>query len=117
MHYTLLIYEDEQASGKNENSPAFQDLVRQHMAFSAELARTGVRVGGAGLKSAAFATTIRNAKGGRTVHDGPFAESKEQVGGYYVINVPDLDAAIEVAKRMPLAEGSAVEIRPTLGGE
>ena len=115
MQYALLIYEDEQATGKNEGGPAFLDLVKQHMAFSPKLREQGVQIGGAGLKGTASATTVRRTNGSRTIHDGPFAESKEQLGGFYVIEVPDLDAAIDIARRMPLADGGSVEIRPLLG--
>lgn len=120
MQYALLIYEDEQVTEKNEGGAVFQDLVRRHMAFSPTLRERGVQVGGAGLKGTTTATTVRARPGGgpdagRTLHDGPFAETKEQLGGFYLIDVPDLDAAIEVARRIPLADGGAIEIRPVLG--
>jgi hypothetical protein len=115
MQYALLIYENENAMGKNEGGAAFMDILKQHIAFSSELRAKGIQTGGAGLKGTATATTVRQAKGTRTVHDGPFAESKEQLGGFYLIDVPDLDAAIDVARRMPLAEGGSIEIRPVLG--
>jgi hypothetical protein len=82
------------------------------MAFAPELG--SARVGGAGLKGTAAATTVRAGNGSRTVHDGPFAETKEQLGGFYLIDVPDLDAAIAIAKKLPLSRGGAVEIRPLL---
>ncbi len=115
MQYALLIYEDEEALGKNEGGPAFLELVKQHMAFSPPLREKGIQVGGAGLKGTVSATTIRRLNGSRTIHDGPFADSKEQLGGIYLIEVPDLDAAIDIATRMPLADGGSVEIRPLLG--
>jgi hypothetical protein len=83
------------------------------MAFSRELG--AVRVGGAGLKSTPSATTVRTTKGKQSIHDGPFAESKEQLGGYYLIDVPDLDAAIAVAKKVPVLQDGSIEIRPVLG--
>src|SRR5918998_4756439 len=110
MQYALLIYENEDAIGKNEGGAAFMDILKQHMAFSTELRAKGVQTGGAGLKGAATATTIRESRGARTTHDGPFSETKEQLGGFYLIDVPDLDAAIDVAKRMPLADGGSIEI-------
>ncbi len=115
MQYALLIYEDEQAMGKNEGGPAFMELVQQHMAFSPELRAKGIQIGGAGLKGTNSATTVRDRNGTRTIHDGPFSETKEQLGGIYLIEVPDLDAAIDIARNMPLAEGGTVEIRPLLG--
>ena len=58
---------------------------------------------------------MRSVGGTKTVHDGPFAETKEQLGGFYVIDVPDLDAAIALAKRLPMLQDGVVEIRPVLG--
>ncbi len=113
MQYMLLIYEDESLYGAGKAGPALQEIVARHMAFSRELG--AVRVGGAGLKGTATATTVRTAGGSKTVHDGPFAESKEQLGGYYLIDVPDLDAAVAIAKKLPILRDGAVEIRPLLG--
>lgn len=115
MQYALLIYEDEQVFGPNKDGPAMQEIVARHMAFGKELG--AARVGGAGLKNTAAATTVRTAGGAQTIHDGPFAETKEQLGGYYVIDVPDLDAAIAVARKVPVSRDGAVEIRPLLGRE
>ena len=67
------------------------------MAFSKEL--DAARVGGAGLKATSTATTIRSKGGTRTVHDGPFAEGKEQLGGFYLVEAADLDAAIAIARK------------------
>jgi hypothetical protein len=109
----LLIYEDESIYGPGKDGPAMQQIVAKHMAFSRELG--AVRVGGAGLKSTPSATTVRTTKGKQSIHDGPFAESKEQLGGYYLIDVPDLDAAIAVAKKVPVLQDGSIEIRPVLG--
>jgi hypothetical protein len=114
MQYMLLIYEDERVYGPDKNSPAIQEIVAKHMAFSKELGTA--RVGGAGLRATNAATTVRTSKGSKTVHDGPFAETKEQLGGYYLIDVPDLDAAIAIAKKLPVLQDGSVEIRPLLGG-
>ena len=113
MQYMLLIYEDERIYGPNKSGPAMQEIVAKHMAFNQELG--AARVGGAGLKATSAATTVRTAKGAKTVHDGPFAETKEQLGGFYLIDVPDLDAAIAVARRLPVLQDGSVEIRPLLG--
>jgi hypothetical protein len=113
MKYALLIYEDESVYGPDKDSPALHEMVGKHMAFSQELG--GKRIGGAGLTGTASATTIRS-DGGKTVHDGPFAEAREQLGGFYLIDVADLDAAIDIARRLPVQPGGAVEIRPLLGG-
>ncbi len=114
MQYLLLIYEDEQIYGPNKDGPAMQEIAAKHMAFNRELG--SARVNGAGLKGTAAATTVRTAGGVKTIHDGPFAETKEQLGGYYLIDVPDLDAAIAIAKKLPVLQDGAVEIRPLLGG-
>lgn len=114
MQYALLLYDNEEAMGKDNGGSIFQELVQQHRAFSTELRSSGVQVGGSGLKSTSSATTLRNGPAGRTMHDGPFAETREQLGGFYLIEVPDLDAAIAVARRVPLSAGGAVEIRPVI---
>ena len=114
MQYMLLIYEDEQVYGPDKNGPAMQEIGGKHMAFNRELGAT--RIAGAGLKSTAMATTVRTAQGTKSIHDGPFAETKEQLGGYYLIDVPDLDAAIAIARELPILQDGAVEIRPLLGG-
>jgi len=113
MQYALFIYEDEQIYGPGKSGPALQEIVAKHMEFNKELGSR--RIGGSGLKATAAATTVRTANGAKTVHDGPFAETKEQLGGFYLIDVPDLDAAIAVAKKLPMYKDGAVEIRPLLG--
>ena len=113
MQYALLIYEDEAVYGYDKNADAMRDIVSQHMAFSQGLGAK--RVGGSGLKATTSATTVRTKDGSKTVHDGPFAEAREQLGGFYLVDVPDLDAAIEVAKRIPLYRDGSIEIRPVLG--
>lgn len=113
MQYALLIYDDEGLYGPDKSGPAMQEIVRQHMTFSQELGAK--RVGGAGLKSAANATTVRRSGAASTVHDGPFAETKEQLGGFYLIEAADLDEAISIAHRVPLLQSGAIEIRPLIG--
>ena len=109
----LLIYEDERIYGGPEKTgPALHEMMAKHMAFAPTLG--SARKGGAGLKGTASAITVRSGNGKRTVHDGPFAETKEQLGGYYLVEVPDRDAAIEIAKKLPLSPGGAIEIRPLL---
>ena len=83
------------------------------MALSAEMGP--VRVSGSGLRNTAAATTVRTAfDGTKTLHDGPFAETKEQLGGYYLIDVPDLDAAIAWARKVPVHKTGSIEVRPLL---
>jgi hypothetical protein len=113
MQYVLLIYEDESVFGPGKGGLALQQVVAKHMTFTRELGTT--RVGGSGLKATSSATTVRTAKGKQTLHDGPFAETKEQLGGFYLIEAPDLDAAIAIAKKVPLYADGAIEVRPVLG--
>ena len=116
MQYVLLIYEpDAESYPDGEAGPAWQDIVAAHTAFSGELAQAGVMRGGAGLKGTDTAATVRVAAPGRTVHDGPFAETREQLGGLYMIDVPDLDAAIDWARKLPIATTGSIEIRACLG--
>jgi hypothetical protein len=113
MKYALLIYEDESIYGPDKAGPRIQEIVGKHMAFNQELG--GKRIGGAGLKSTATATTVRTRDGRKTVHDGPFAEAREQLGGFYLIEAGSLDEAIAIAKRVPVLQDGAIEVRPLLG--
>lgn len=83
-------------------------------AYVEAVAQSGIVVSGAALQPPETATTVRLRDGKRQIHDGPYAESKEMLGGFYVINVPDLDAALDWAARSPAATYGAVEVRPTL---
>jgi hypothetical protein len=115
MQYALLIHENEtEAYPDGEAGQAWQNILIAHGAFGGEMAQAGVMRGGAGLKSASLATTVRVTPEGRTVHDGPFAETREQLGGLYMIEVDDLDAAIAWAKKLPIAKNGSIEIRPLL---
>jgi hypothetical protein len=83
-------------------------------AYTRALIDAGILVGGEMLHPASTATTIRMSNGARDVQDGPYAATKEQLGGFYVIDVPDLDAALEWAARNPAASSGAVEVRPVV---
>ncbi len=83
-------------------------------AYTKALIEAGVLVGGAALLPAHSATTLRLVEGRRDIHDGPYAETKEQLGGFYLIEVPDIDTALEWAARNPAAVTGAVEVRPML---
>jgi hypothetical protein len=113
MQYALLIYEDESVYSAGKDNQKLQEIVSRHIAFSRQLGAT--RLGGAGLTATSSATTVRTTKGKQTVHDGPFGETKEQLGGFYLIEAPDLDAALAIAKKVPLLENGAIEVRPLLG--
>ena len=114
MQFMLLIYENEEAyGGADKSGPAMKQIAGRHMALVKELG--AVRLAGAGLKGTAFATTVRTTNGKQAIHDGPFAETKEQLGGYHLIECRDLDEALAIARRIPtLRVGGAVEVRPVL---
>ena len=97
-------------------TPEAQRIGAQVGALNEELQRTGAWVFGAGLHPASSATTMRYASEGVSMTDGPYAESKEQMGGFWVIEAPDLDAALDLAKRASAACEGPVEVRPLQGG-
>lgn len=114
MQFTLLLHESPEALARRddpENGPGYWGA---YAAYGQALAEAGVLVGGAALHGGDAATTVRYADGSRLVQDGPFADSKEQLGGYFVIEVPDLDAALDWAARSPAAEDGVVEVRPVV---
>jgi hypothetical protein len=98
MQYMLMIYEDESVYATEQ---AWTDIIAQHVALAQAFHAEGVKFYGDGLTPTRAATTVRRTGGQVTIHDGPFAETKEQLGGYYVVDVPDLDAALAWAKRIP----------------
>ncbi len=114
MQYMILIYEPEDAYAGEAGRAALKDIVARHMALAGELRATGVQKDGAGLQGSETATTIVTRGGQQTIHDGPFAETREHLGGYYLIDVPNLDDALAVAKRVPVVDGGKVEIRPLI---
>ncbi len=113
MQYALLVYEDEQVYGDDRDNPAMTEIFAQHVAFGDELG--AARLGGCGLAVTSSATTVRTRGGAQSVHDGPFAETREQLGGFYLIQAPDLDAAIAIARRVPLLKDGSIEVRPVMG--
>jgi hypothetical protein len=114
MQYLLIIYSDE---GFRDSS-AMQEVTAAHMRLGAELQEAGAMVGGNRLKPSDTATTIRTVGGAQSLHDGPYAETREQLAGYYLVEAPDLDAAIAWAKKIPGGPNYAVEVRPVwpIGG-
>jgi hypothetical protein len=111
MKYAILNYANEQdyATGKI-NPPAFA-------AYAQALSEAGVMITATGFQPSRTATTIRNQNGQRSVQDGPFADTKEQLGGIYVIDVPNFDIALEWAARSPAASLAGVEVRPLIAVE
>jgi hypothetical protein len=111
MQYMLLIYRDEAAMGRA--SPAqISEVTGAFMAYAAALRESGAYVAGDRLDVAGTATTVRVTDGKTQVLDGPYAETKEQLGGYFIIEAPDLDAALGWAGRCPGTRIGAVEVRP-----
>jgi hypothetical protein len=109
--YLLLMYHP--AEG-----PPKEDMAGQHeewQAFYQSLADDGALVSNSGLQGAEAATTVRVRNGEAQVTDGPFAETKEVLAGYFLVDVKDLDKALEYAARMPNAAYGSVEVRPTWG--
>lgn len=113
MQFMLLIYEDEAIYG-GPASEALKSAIAAHVAFTDELARAGVLRGGAGLEPVDTARTLRRKSGAYHVIDGPFAETKEQIGGYYLIEAPDIEAALAWARKLPLLGDGSVEVRPLM---
>jgi hypothetical protein len=113
MQYTLLYNETpaEQARRDTQDAPAYWGAWNAYMGA---MAAAGVMIGGNGLMPPRTATTLRIADGAWQVEDGPFADTKEQLGGYVVIEVADLDAALEWAARAPCATAGSVEVRPVM---
>ncbi len=111
MKYVLLIHEtpEDFESRKPEKSVPY---VAAWRAYHRALVEAGAFVGGAPLKSAATATTVRVRDGERLVQDGPFAEAKEQLGGFAILEAPSFDAALAWAARCPAAATGLVEVRP-----
>jgi hypothetical protein len=113
MQYMLLIYEPEDAYEGEAGQASLTQVVARHMALAAEMAKQGLLLSGNGLQSIQTATTVLTGPGGtHTLHDGPFAETREHLGGYYLIEVADLDAALDWARKVPGVEGAKVEVRP-----
>ena len=110
MKYMLLVYSDEQTWNKADREHCYEE--------SAQLARdldsSGHYVAAAPLHSVTTATSVRIREGKRLVTDGPFAETREQLGGYFIVDAKDLDEAIGIAARIPGARMGTVEIRPVL---
>jgi len=111
MEYMLLIYGNEkQMQGRSQADN--EAMHAAYVAYGEALRKAGVYVGGNRLKPAEMATVVRAANGKTQVLNGPYAETKEQLGGYFMIEVPDLDAAISWASRCPGASHGTMEVRP-----
>src|SRR3989441_2959547 len=110
MKYMLLVYGDEQASDEAEREQCYRDSAQ----IARQIRSTGQYLAAAPLHSVSTATSVRVREGKRLVTDGPFAETREQLGGYFLVDARDLDEAIEIAGRIPGARLGTVEIRPVM---
>jgi hypothetical protein len=116
MRYLLTIYGDE--SGWNDVTPEqAQEIMAAYGAFGEAAQQAGVLLGGEGLQPTNTATTVRVRDDETITTDGPFAETREQLGGYYLLDCKDLDEAIGWAARIPGARDGSVEVRPVMDYE
>ena len=113
MQYLCLIYESEALAAQRDEQ-ANQTLFSEYMKFTDDIETSGHHIGGEALMPTETATTVRVRNGEAITTDGPFAETKEQLGGYYLIEASSLDDAVEVASRIPSAKDGCVEVRPIM---
>jgi len=109
MHYLALIY-----STEGSDDVDWDTLIEQYNKFGEDAAAAGVMVGGNALQPVSTATSVQLRDGKKTLTDGPFAETKEQLGGYYLLDCKDLDEACEWASRIPTARTGTIEVRPVI---
>lgn len=112
MKFALLIYESPEAFLSRNDDAAANQYTGAWRAYHRALVDSGVFVGGDPLEVPETGTTIKVKEGKRSVQDGPYADTKEQLGGFTILEVPSLDAALEWAARCPAASYGAVEVRP-----
>jgi hypothetical protein len=110
MKYMLLIYLDEQALSEPERQKCYVDSTQ----LAHELRAGGKYLSANPLHPVATATSVRVREGKRLVTDGPFAETREQLGGYFLVDARDLDEALAIAERIPMAAKGTVEVRPII---
>jgi hypothetical protein len=114
MKYMLLIYSNE-AGMESASKAEVDQMMAAYGAYVEALNKAGVAAGIDRLQGSSSATTVRIANGQTKVLDGPYAETKEQLGGYFIVDVPNLDAALSWAARCPGASHGVVEVRPVWG--
>ncbi len=110
MKYMLLVYLDENALSETERAECYRDSAQ----LAQDLHAGGQHIAASPLHPTSMATSIRMRNGKRLVTDGPFAETREQLGGYFLIDAKDLDEAIGIASRVPIARVGTIEIRPVM---
>jgi hypothetical protein len=109
----LLIYNSE-ADAKKMGAAEQGQVYQEYMTFTQNLTKSGKNKGGNPLEGTSTATTVRVRNGKTAVTDGPFAETKEQLGGYYLVEAKDLDEAISIAAKIPGAKYGSIEVRPVM---
>jgi hypothetical protein len=113
MRYLMLIYSDE--TGMDQVTEAeWAETMAAYNAFTDEVRQKGLLLGGEALHPTRTATTVRVRNGETMTTDGPFAETKEALGGYYMLNCKDLDEALEYAAKIPGAKVGSIEVRPIM---
>ena len=113
MHYAILIYSDEQAEA-NVSKEEMDAWMGEYYAYTQAMQTAGVYKGGEALHPTASATTVRVRDGKRATTHGPFAETKEQLGGFYLVEAANLDEAIDWAAKCPGARVGSIEVRPVM---
>jgi len=111
MQYLLMIYENEVEASKKD-AAAIKTMMEEYGAFTQGIIQSGQFKAGDRLQPSTTATTVRVRDGKTLTTDGPFAETREQLGGYYLIEARDLDAALAIAARIPNARWGSIEVRP-----
>ncbi len=114
MEYMLIFTESAADYAKRDNPAEMQSYWGAWGAYVNAIEQAGITVTGRGLLPPDTATTVRVRDGQRQVHDGPYAEAKEMISGFFIINVPDLDTALEWAARSPSSSYSSTEVRPVM---
>jgi hypothetical protein len=112
MQFALLIYESPEAFATRKKEQGNDPYIGAWRAYYKALVDAGVYIGGDPLEVPETGTTLRLTEGKRRVQDGPYADTKEQLGGFIVLELPSLDAALDWAARCPTASAGAVEVRP-----
>lgn len=113
MQYMCLIYSAD-GTGPQPGSEEFGEMIAEYGKFTADIQEKGIMVSGDALQHVSTATTVTMENGKLEVTDGPFAETKETLGGYYLLECDSLDAAIEQAAKIPTARHGRIEIRPIM---
>ena len=114
MNYALLFYQSPSEFAARTDPEKRQIFWAAFLPYMKALKDAGIVVAGAGLQPPEAATTVKLHEGQRLVQDGPYADTKEQLAGFFIINVPDRETAVEWARRYPAGAGGVVEVRPAL---